>query len=197
MKKFILLSFLITLILSSCASYETSSYGKNKHVYNTSKKTVTTTTKKKNTTVFSKSNNTALKSNNIHLKLSSSVKTILNEAEKYTGTPYKIGGITKSGMDCSGLVYVSFNTINKKLPRRSIDMASYGNKISVSNVKEGDLIFFATSGGDTINHVGIVHDIGDDGEVFFIHASTSKGVMISSLSENYWSGKFIKATRVL
>ena len=64
-------------------------------------------------------------------------------------------------------------------------------------MKPGDLLFFATAGGSRVSHVGIVHDIGNDGEVKFIHASTSKGVIISSLNENYWNKAYLHAQRVL
>ena len=70
-------------------------------------------------------------------------------------------------------------------------------KIEIKNTKPGDLIFFATSGGTKVSHVGIVHDIGNDGEVKFIHASTSKGVIISSLNEKYWNKAYLFARRVL
>jgi cell wall-associated NlpC family hydrolase len=124
------------------------------------------------------------------------VKTVLNEAEKYKGTPYKYGGNTSSGIDCSGLVCAAFKKVDIKLPRRSVDMSNEGSSVGISNVKEGDLLFFATGGGG-INHVGIVYDVANSGEISFIHASTSKGVTVSSLEETYWKGKFVKAKRIL
>ena len=69
--------------------------------------------------------------------------------------------------------------------------------IKIMNAKPGDLLFFATAGGSRVSHVGIVHDIGRDGEIKFIHASTSKGVIISSLNERYWNRAFLHAQRVL
>lgn len=124
-------------------------------------------------------------------------KGILKDAEKYLGTPYKYGGNTSSGFDCSGFTVKVFQENEFNLPRRSTDQASTGERIDIKNAKPGDLLFFATGGGGRVSHVGIVHDIGNDGEVKFIHASTSKGVIISSLNEKYWNKAYLHATRVL
>ncbi|WP_408732669.1 C40 family peptidase [Chryseobacterium sp.] len=130
-------------------------------------------------------------------KVSRSMSDILKDAEKYLGTPYKFGGNTSSGFDCSGFTVKVFGENDFSLPRRSSDQAEAGKKIDIKEVKPGDLLFFATAGGSRVSHVGIVHDIGSDGEVKFIHASTSKGVMISSLNEKYWNKAYLHAQRVL
>lgn len=130
-------------------------------------------------------------------KVSKSINSILKDAEKYIGTPYKFGGNTSSGFDCSGFTVKVFEENDFKLPRRSSDQAAAGKEIDINEVKPGDLLFFATGGGSRVSHVGIVHDIGSDGEVKFIHASTSKGVIISSLNEKYWNKAYLHAQRVL
>ena len=130
-------------------------------------------------------------------KPSSEVKKIIKDAEDYLGTPYQLGGTTKKGFDCSGLVITVFSENNYKLPRRSEDQAKEGEKIEIQEVKPGDLLFFATSGAAKVNHVGIVNEISSGGEVTFIHASTSKGVIISSLNDAYWNKAFLFARRVL
>lgn len=121
---------------------------------------------------------------------------LLKSAEKYFGTPYKYGGNTSDGFDCSGLVCKVFDENNIKIPRRSEDQANLGKEVDIKNVKPGDLVFFATTGGYKVSHVGIVHEIMYLGEVKFIHASTSKGVVISSLNENYWNKAFLFARRL-
>ncbi|MBC7557632.1 MAG: C40 family peptidase [Chryseobacterium sp.] len=122
---------------------------------------------------------------------------LLKDAEKYIGAPYKFGGNTSSGFDCSGYTVKVYEENNENLPRRSVDQSQSGESVSVREIEPGDLVFFATSGSKTVTHVGIVHDIGNDGEIKFIHASTSKGVIISSLNEKYWNKAFLFARRVL
>lgn len=130
-------------------------------------------------------------------KVSGSIKSLLKDAENYLGTPYKFGGNTSSGFDCSGFTVKVFQDNNFSLPRRSSDQADAGKSIDIKTVKPGDLLFFATSGGSRVSHVGIVHTIENDGEIKFIHASTSKGVIISSLNEKYWNKAYLHAQRVL
>lgn len=122
-------------------------------------------------------------------------KKVLKKAHSYLGTPYKYGGESKRGMDCSGLVMLSFESVNIQLPRVSREQAKHGMKIKLKNAKKGDVLFFKTS-GSRISHVGIVDHV-KKGEVFFIHASSSKGVMVSSLENSYWKKRFVKAVRYL
>jgi probable lipoprotein NlpC len=123
------------------------------------------------------------------------VSTIVQKARSYTGSPYKYGGTTASGFDCSGLVTVAFQSVNLPLPRTSYDMAEIGRPIEVKNIQVGDLVFFVTSKtGTRINHVGIVTEVKKDGEVRFIHASDS-GVREDSLASKYYKSTFTKAVR--
>ncbi|MFP3590697.1 C40 family peptidase [Chryseobacterium sp. SIMBA_038] len=149
-------------------------------------------------------NKTIVKSENLRKldskfdgKVPKTINSVLKDAEKYIGTPYKFGGNTSSGFDCSGFTVKVFEENDFSLPRRSTDQAEAGKKIDITEVKPGDLLFFATAGGSRVSHVGIVHDINTDGEVKFIHASTSKGVIISSLNEKYWNKAYLHAQRVL
>lgn len=122
---------------------------------------------------------------------------IINTALSFSGVRYKFGGTTTKGMDCSGLLYVSFGEHNVQLPRTSFHMAEEGHRITVKNVEKGDLLFFKTSrGSKRINHVGMVVGTDND-EITFIHASTSRGVTVSSLRDGFWNQAFVKATRIL
>ena len=124
-------------------------------------------------------------------------QSIIKSAKKYKGVRYKYGGDSKRGMDCSGLIYVSFQDNDIKIPRTTSQLKSYGNWIDLKDVKAGDLVFFATKKNSrNVNHVGIVTEV-NNGNLNFIHASTSKGVVISSLSERYWYFAFVQARRVL
>ncbi|WP_313375012.1 C40 family peptidase [Chishuiella sp.] len=122
---------------------------------------------------------------------------LLKEAETYIGTPYRYGGTTRNGIDCSAFVRSVFETFNKDLPRVSADQAKEGVKISTEEAKEGDLVFFATRGRGRVSHVGIVHGRNKEGVLEFIHSSTSKGVMVSSLDDRYWGAKLLYIKRVL
>lgn len=122
---------------------------------------------------------------------------VVDNAKQYDGVRYKYGGTTKKGMDCSGLVFTSFTKENIVLPRTTKDLAKTGEWIDVKEVQKGDLLFFATKKNSRkVNHVGIVTD-SRVGNVEFIHASTSNGVMISNLAERYWYFAFVQARRVL
>ncbi|MEH6682149.1 MAG: C40 family peptidase [Sediminicola sp.] len=121
---------------------------------------------------------------------------VINTALEYSGVRYKYGGTTRKGMDCSGLMFVSFAEHNYQLPRTSTEMAEEGKKVRLEEVDKGDLLFFSTGRrNNRINHVGLVVDIDGD-DIKFIHSSTSRGVIVSSMREGYWNSAFVKATRV-
>ncbi len=121
---------------------------------------------------------------------------ILSEANTYLGTPYRFGGSTRSGIDCSAFVLnVYGETVGLELPRVAAEQAELGEKVELEELQKGDLVFFAH--GRRISHVGIVQEVTADGEIKFIHAATSKGVMISSLNDSYWGPKYRFAKRVL
>lgn len=127
---------------------------------------------------------------------SSKVNAVVETALQFTGVRYKYGGTTRKGMDCSGLLYVSFLENDIPLPRTSHMIAEEGKRIRISDLQKGDLLFFKTrKGGKKINHAGLVVEVGED-DVKFIHSTTSRGVIVSSLREGYWNYAFVKATRV-
>ena len=122
---------------------------------------------------------------------------ITNEALRYKGTPYKFGGTTKRGMDCSGLIYTAFQKEDISLPRTSRAMSLQGIRLSLKDLSEGDLLFFETNKNKkVINHVGLVIGFNDD-DVLFIHSTSSRGVIVSNFSERYWRDAFVMARRVL
>jgi len=121
-------------------------------------------------------------------------KQIIRTAEKYLGTPHCMGGTSRKCLDCSGLTYVSFSKNKIAIPRRSQDQARYGRIILNKNdLKKGDFVFFTKSynSPDYITHVGIYL-----GNNKFIHASTSKGVIITEIQNPWWSERFVFGTRV-
>jgi lipoprotein Spr len=130
------------------------------------------------------------------IKHNKTIDNILTEAQTYLGTPYRYGGTTRNGIDCSAFVLSVFGAAaGLTLPRVAASQSQEGESIEKENLQKGDLIFF--SHGKRISHVGIVEDVTEEGEVKFIHAATSKGVMISSLNDSYWGPKFRFAKRVI
>ncbi len=121
---------------------------------------------------------------------------IIANANSYKGTKYKYGGTSKRGIDCSGLIYTAFQKENIQLPRVSTAMAKTGKNVSLQNIRKGDLLFFKTSRKNKINHVGLVTSV-KNGQIQFIHATTSRGVIKSFLKEKYWKKAYTKAKRVL
>ncbi|MGH1337485.1 MAG: C40 family peptidase [Aureispira sp.] len=125
------------------------------------------------------------------------IDALLQTARSYYGVPYRTGGVSHSGMDCSGFTQTSFNAIGVKLPRVSRDQATLGTPIRKAEIQPGDLVFFATGTPGRINHVGIVTDVSDANNVRFIHASSSRGIMETSLNMNYWTRNYVKTRRVV
>ena len=120
------------------------------------------------------------------------IKTAMN----YEGVRYRYGGSTRAGMDCSGLLHISFAEAGQKVPRTSMSFFQTATPIDVKEVRRGDLMFFAT-GRDRkkINHVALVTEV-TPAEVRFVHATVSQGVVISSLNEPYWLGKYRSSGRL-
>lgn len=122
---------------------------------------------------------------------SSAVKSrILQQFNEWRETPCKIGGLSKHGIDCSGFVYVTFRSkLGCNVPRTTELQVKTGRKVDRNNLRVGDLVFFQTS--LFYNHVGIY--LGDSE---FLHASSSRGVIISNLNETYWKKRYWTARRI-
>jgi lipoprotein Spr len=118
-------------------------------------------------------------------------KRLIEYVHQWWAVPYRIGGNSKEGIDCSAFVQgLSSEAFGLTLPRTSREQADFCKEISKQDLKEGDLVFFAA--GRSISHVGMYISNNK-----FVHASTSMGVVISDLDEAYWSRRFVKAGRLL
>ncbi|WP_181574062.1 NlpC/P60 family protein [Enterobacter sp. 148H3] len=119
---------------------------------------------------------------------------LLAEFWRWEGVKYKLGGNSRHGIDCSSLMqeiyHASFaDRIGEQLPRTTSRQIALGKEASRETLRPGDLVFFSLSAG--VRHVGVY--IGD---AQFIHASTSRGVMISSVDDRFWKKRFITGRRV-
>lgn len=123
------------------------------------------------------------------------INKLIHEAESYLGTPYRFGGTTRRGIDCSAFIQRIYETEGIELPRISSSQASVGVRVAREELQKGDLIFFSTTSRSRVTHVGMVYDV-KDGKVQFIHASSSKGVTVSDLDESYWNSRYRTARRI-
>lgn len=124
---------------------------------------------------------------------SDQTRRLVSEARRWIGTPYRYGGTTLAGVDCSGFVMMVYDSVyGLKLPRSSAQQREYALPISEGDLAPGDLVFFCTSGGGGVNHVGLYIGSGK-----MIHASLSKGVTESALDEKYFRRSFHSAGRVV
>ncbi|MEX0929068.1 MAG: NlpC/P60 family protein [Balneolales bacterium] len=117
-------------------------------------------------------------------------KKLADSYHEWKGTPYRLGGADKNGIDCSAFVQIVMeDQFGVEMPRVTKEQIKAGKRIWRRRATTGDIVFFQT-GRQTL-HVGIMID-----RRRFMHASTSQGVMISSLNENYWRDRFIRARRM-
>ncbi len=123
--------------------------------------------------------------------VSPTVRTVVDVAHDLVGTRYCSAGTTPDCFDCSGFTGWVFQQAGITLPRSSDEQYAVGEPVERTALQSGDLVFFRTS-GRKISHVGIMVSATD-----FIHASTSRGVMRSPLSDGYWSPRYHGARRIL
>ena len=99
------------------------------------------------------------------------ISKVIGEARTYIGTPYKWGGNDKKGIDCSGLLVKSFESVGMKIPRTTAQQIDIGKRVSLRKSREGDLVFFAFGKSRRkVTHVGLVSNIKDEKNINLIHA---------------------------
>ncbi|MFK5913073.1 MAG: NlpC/P60 family protein [Woeseiaceae bacterium] len=108
------------------------------------------------------------------------VKKLYKHYNEWRGVKYREGGISKKGVDCSAFVQIAYKEkLHKSIPRSTELMSETGKPVNIKKLRPGDVVFFKT--GFKVRHVGIYVGKGE-----FIHASSSRGVMKSKLSNPYW-----------
>ena len=124
---------------------------------------------------------------------------IIDYATKHLGRPYRSGAKGPSAFDCSGFTSYVFKKFDIALSPSSRTQYTQGRKISLDEVRPGDLLFFAgRRGGKTVGHVVMAVDVNEDGSIKFIHAATSKGITYGKYPDDgYYSKRYIGARRVI
>jgi len=117
--------------------------------------------------------------------------SLIREVSNWMGMPFRLGGSTRSGTDCSGFIWAVYREVyNVSLPRTTEEMAYETRRIRRRNLREGDLVFFRMQ-RRKLSHAGIYL-----GNGYFAHATTSRGVMVNSLDEPYYRRRFARGGRV-
>ncbi len=152
--------------------------------------------KKQTTPTSSSSSNLSSISKKLGINVTKSDnQKLYSEAASWIGTKYKYGGTSKSGVDCSGFTYLMYKSVYGKTLSRQSEAILNNNckRISKNQLKEGDLVFFRTDGkkSSNPNHVGIYLKNNK-----FIHASSSKGVVVSDITTDYYVKNWIAGGRV-
>ena len=115
---------------------------------------------------------------------------LVDHFQEWDAVPYRMGGLDKNGIDCSGFIQVTYRQVfDVQLPRTTEKLARVGSQVVASELQPGDLILFKTDWKD--NHVGIYLE-----NKTFMHASSTRGVMLSGLDEAYWKEHFWQARRI-
>lgn len=127
----------------------------------------------------------------INLSDAKSLKAVLYaQYDEWKGTPYRIGGMSKESVDCSGFIHITFKSkLGVILPRSTDLQVALGINVDRDELRPGDLVFFKT--GKVTRHVGVYLE-----KDRFLHASTSQGVVISDLNNAYWKSAYWKARRL-
>lgn len=180
LKRSFLFFISLILLLSSCSvKKKTNSFGR--------ENTVLTDASEARGRNYSKSSIDSY-ADLLHVKKKDLNPNLFSFIDEWMGIPHRMGGATKKGVDCSGFVGMLYLKVYKEdLPRSSRDMSGVVKKIRITQLKEGDLVFFSF-GGRNIDHVGVyLHNNK------FVHVSTKKGVIISDLADSWYAKYFTNA----
>ena len=126
------------------------------------------------------------------------IDSLLYSGKQLIGTPYRYAGNSANGIDCSGLIHYMFGAVGAEVARTSRDLSKSGYEVDIDQVEKGDLVFFKgrNSKSKTVGHVAIVVE-GSGDEMLFLHASSSRGVVIDKISDtSYFQKRLLFAKRL-
>jgi hypothetical protein len=126
------------------------------------------------------------------------IDSLVSSGTDLLGTPYRYAGNSANGIDCSGLIHYMFESVGAEVARNSRDLSRLGQKIPIDEVTKGDLVFFKgrNSNSKTVGHVAMVVE-GSGDEMVFLHASSSRGVVIDKISDTtYFRKRLLFAKRL-
>ena len=124
-------------------------------------------------------------------------QNIVNYAKQQQGTPYKYGGRTPRGFDCSGFTHYVYNEFDVELTPVSRVQETEGRKVALKDVQPGDLIFFRKNRAGAVFHVALVVNNNEEG-ISVVHSTTSRGVIVENISKSsYWKSKISSARSFL
>jgi cell wall-associated NlpC family hydrolase len=190
-KKDIFIKFIIAIIVFSGACFINTQKVKADTTLTSNKGiTIKTSELKTNKVIQAPSDEETTMDDKVSRGVISKGNEVVNYAYKFLGKPYVYGATGPNSFDCSGLTQYVYNRFGVNLSRTTYTQVNQGIKVDRSNLRAGDLVFFNTEG--SISHVGIYIGNGE-----FIHAPrTGKPVMVSSLSDGYYSNKYATARRL-
>ena len=201
MKNTIITAITITLASLLPFSLRATGAGNNDDVLTDNYHTLTATVDNPTSAFLSLDGEAAEELGNIAVENAPSIMAgdIIDYASKYLGRPYRRGGKSPSGFDCSGFTSYVFSNFGINLSASSRTQFTQGESISFDQIQPGDLLFFPVSrGGKTVGHVAMAVDVADDGTVKFIHASSRSGICHNTYPDGgYYSSRFLGARRVL
>jgi cell wall-associated NlpC family hydrolase len=136
--------------------------------------------------------NPLLENNSVNSAETTLKETMLMEIIKYMNTPYKFGGNSRDGIDCSAFTQTIFNSCSLQILRSAREQFTQGIKVDkIEDLKFGDLVFFNTRKSVKPGHVGIYI-----GENLFVHASRKHGVIVTPFTHEYYAKRYMGARRI-
>ncbi|WP_338765394.1 NlpC/P60 family protein [Bernardetia sp. ABR2-2B] len=191
---FTFLFIISVLFFSSCSNFKIVTINDmNKNKENTESNTL------KNKVKISNQESESTSTSENYKESLSKAEKVVDAAREQLGTPHLLKNPKKkSATDCSGMTCKSYSVVGVNLPRTTTGQAEMGKFVSKKALQKGDLVFFTSKKNNRrISHVGLISRVEKDGSVYFIHTSTSRGVVEDDFYMKHWQDNFVTARRVL